>query len=145
MPTSFKRDGFHSVTPYLMASNLDALLEFIQNTFGGVIFSKISRSDGTTMHVEMQIGDSMIMLGESNKDFDAYTSALYLYVEDCDATYDLALTHGGQSVMPVTTMDHAGERYGGVLDPAGNVWWIATHLHEVPRAEAERIIKERGI
>ncbi len=35
-------------------------------------------------------------------------------------------------------MRHAGERYGGVRDPGGNVWWIATHIEEVSAEEQVR-------
>jgi hypothetical protein len=26
----------------------------------------------------------------------------------------------------------SGERYGGVKDPCGNIWWVATHVKDVP-------------
>lgn len=35
-------------------------------------------------------------------------------------------------------MHHAGERYGGVKDPSGNIWWVATHIEDVSPQEAER-------
>ena len=42
-----------------------------------------------------------------------------------------AIEAGGVSIMPPTTMPFAGERYGGVLDPSGNIWWIATHVKDI--------------
>ena len=34
----------------------------------------------------------------------------------------------------------SGERYGAVKDPSGNVWWVATHVEDVPPEEIERRI-----
>jgi NAD(P)-dependent dehydrogenase (short-subunit alcohol dehydrogenase family) len=32
----------------------------------------------------------------------------------------------------------AGERYGGIKDPCGNIWWVAAHVEDVPPDEQER-------
>jgi PhnB protein len=50
---------------------------------------------------------------------------LHVYVPDVDATYQRALTAGGVSVQEPTHKDDP-DRRGGVQDPAGNTWWIAT-------------------
>ncbi|WP_274651275.1 hypothetical protein [Paenibacillus humicola] len=39
-------------------------------------------------------------------------------------------------------MSHAGERYGGVLDPFGNIWWVATHIEDLTPEEQARRIQE---
>jgi hypothetical protein len=36
----------------------------------------------------------------------------------------------------------SGEHYGGVKDPCGNIWWIATHVEDVPTDEQERRWRE---
>jgi len=59
----------------------------------------------------------------------------YLYVSDCDLFYQRALHAGGISVMEPTTMPLEGDRYGGVQDPSGNIWWIATHDENVSSEE----------
>jgi hypothetical protein len=61
-------------------------------------------------------------------------------VPDCDAVYHSALNSGGVSVFPITLP--SGERYGGVKDPCGNIWWVATHVEDVPPDEQERRWKE---
>jgi PhnB protein len=89
------------------------------------------------MHAEMRIGDSMLMVADSTEQFAPTTSSIYLYVTDCDAVYQSALRAGGVSVFPIITLP-SGERYGGVKDPCGNVWWVATHVEDVSPAEEER-------
>ncbi len=36
-----------------------------------------------------------------------------------------------------------GDRNGGVKDPAGNIWWIATHIEDVSPEEMEKRAKEK--
>jgi uncharacterized glyoxalase superfamily protein PhnB len=62
---------------------------------------------------------------------------LYVYVDDVDATFQRALAAGGTSVQ--APADHFyGDRSGGVKDPCGNVWYIATHIEDVSPAELKR-------
>ncbi len=69
-------------------------------------------------------------------------ASIYLYVEDCDAVYRRALEAGGTSVMEPMDMPHAGEPYGGVRDPSGNLWWIATQKKDVSLEEQARRVRE---
>ncbi len=52
---------------------------------------------------------------------------LYVYVDDCDATFTRALEAGAIEVMAVADHPH-GDRYGGVRDACGNEWWLVTHI-----------------
>jgi PhnB protein len=61
-------------------------------------------------------------------------TALYLYVDDVDTTYQRALQAGATSVMEPANQCY-GDRQGIVKDPAGNYWWIATHIEGVLREE----------
>lgn len=135
-------DGYRTVTPYLFVEGVTVLAEFLTSAFGAEEKCRLGRPNGAVMHMEMRVGDSMIMMGEPNEEFGAMPSSIYLYVEDCDAVYDRAIKAGGVSVMPVTDMHHAGERYGGVKDPTGNIWWIATHIEDVDIDEQKRRIAE---
>jgi PhnB protein len=36
----------------------------------------------------------------------------------------------------------SGQRYGGIKDPCGNIWWVATHVEDVPPDEQKRRWKE---
>jgi uncharacterized glyoxalase superfamily protein PhnB len=135
------RDGFHSITPYLLASGASRLVEFIGAAFGGEVIFRKERPDGSTMHAELRVGDSMLMLGEVSDPFGPMPASIYLYVPDCDTVYQRALSSGGISVFPLMTLP-SGERYGGVKDPCGNVWWVATHVEDVTPEEEERRWKE---
>ena len=129
------REGFHSITPYLFVQKADKMLDFLERAFDARQSIHQLRPDGTVMHTELRIGDSYIMMGESTSNFGPMPCSIYLYVEDCDAVYKKAIRAGGVSVME--PMDQpSGERYGGVKDPAGNIWWVATHIEDVSNEEA---------
>lgn len=120
--------GLHTVTPYLMVDDAPKVIEFIKSVFKAEIRGDISyRDDGNVQHVELKVGDSIIMLGGSLPDFPANQVGLYVYVEDCDLTYTKALDEGATKVMEPTNFPH-GDRYGSVKDMAGNMWHIVSHI-----------------
>lgn len=131
-------DGYQTVIPYLLVDRAAELTTFLSSAFDAKVRQRLERADGSVMHVELQIGDSIVMIGEPVAEFGPMPSSIYLYVEDCDAVYRRALEAGAASVMPPTDMPHAGERYGGVQDPSGNLWWVATHIEDVSFEEQAR-------
>ncbi|NNG17372.1 MAG: VOC family protein [Gemmatimonadales bacterium] len=133
-------DGYHTVTPYLMVDGVIDLLSYLGEAFDAHEELRLQRPDGSIMHAEVRIGDSRVMMGEPLGEFGPMPASIYLYVSDCDAVYAKAIQAGGISVMEPTDMEHAGERYGGVKDPCGNIWWVATHIEDVsPDEQARRI------
>ncbi len=136
----YQPEGMRTANPYLMVENVSKLIEFIETIFDGKLKYKLDRPNGTIMHAEMLIGDSIIMAGEPIEEYGAMPASIFLYVKDCDTTYQNAVQYGAESVMPPTDMKHAGERYGGVKDLSGNIWWIATHIEDLtPQEQAKRI------
>jgi PhnB protein len=124
--------GYRTVTPYLIAQDGPALLEFVKQAFGA---EEIFRAVGTAggLHGEARIGDSMLMVGGGipGREFrsTANTHALHLYVPDCDAVYERAVKAGAASIDGPRDQEY-GERSASVKDPAGNFWYIATHKGE---------------
>ncbi|MGA9981776.1 MAG: VOC family protein [Candidatus Sulfotelmatobacter sp.] len=122
--------GFRTVTPYLIAKDGPALLEFAKKAFGGEeTFRTVGAAGG--LHGEMRIGDSMLMMGGGipGKEFHATpnTHALHLYVEDADAVCAKALAAGATLIDEPRDQEY-GERSASVKDPAGNIWYIATSI-----------------
>ncbi|MCY7410402.1 MAG: VOC family protein [Chitinophagales bacterium] len=127
-------EGYHTLTPFVMVKDADKLIEFIKNAFGGKEISVHKTPDGTIMHAELQVGDSRMMLGEATEKYPAMSGMLYLYAEDCDALYKKALECGATSLREPTN-EFYGDRSCGVMDAAGNQWWIATHIEDVSPEE----------
>lgn len=130
-------DGYHTLTPMVHVKNVPRLMEFLRQAFGAEEIMRFPLPNGSIMHAEMKIGDSPYMMGELMGDYPPAYSNLYLYVNDVDATYRAAIEAGGESLYePVDQF--WGDRTATVRDPAGNIWWIATHVEEVDPEELAR-------
>jgi uncharacterized glyoxalase superfamily protein PhnB len=130
-------DGYHTVTPYLVVQGVAQLIDFVKQAFGAEAKECMQAPDGSVMHAEVKIGDSMVMMGEAKGEHKPMPCCLYLYVPDTDAVYRRALQAGGTSLMEPADQFY-GDRNAGVKDFAGNYWWIGTRKEEVPPEELEK-------
>ena len=128
-------DGYHTVTPYLIARESAKLMDFLVSAFGAKEIERLATPDGTLMHGEVRIGDSVIMLGETKGgDWTPMPTCIYLYVPDCDAVFRKAIA-AGATVQSRPVDQFYGDRCGNVKDPFGNIWCIATHKEDVSMEE----------
>jgi len=140
-------EGHPAVTPYLVVRGAARTIDFLKNAFGAEFaFEPMKRPDGLIMHAELKIGDSIVMISDASERAQPTQCMLHLYVPNVDAVYQRAVQAGGVSTMEVADMFY-GDRAGGVKDPAGNSWHIATHKEDVAPAElkkrAEAFYKEQ--
>ncbi|WP_137391710.1 VOC family protein [Rhodoligotrophos defluvii] len=121
----YKPAGHPDVSVYIMANDAEAVIGFLTDVFDATTLMSLAREDGSVMHAEVRIGDSVVMLAQAMPEYPAFPVWLHVYVPDVDATYERALAHGAQSVQePQRKGDE--DRRGGIKDPAGNIWWIST-------------------
>ncbi len=130
-------EGYHTVTPYLVVPGLAQVIEFLKQAFGAAEIGRFAQPDGRIMHAEVRIGDSVVMMGEPHGDIEARPAVLHLYVEDVDASYRRALDAGAHSLREPADQFY-GDRSAGVQDPAGNQYWLATHVEDVSVEEMKR-------
>jgi PhnB protein len=129
--------GYRTITPYLVVKGVGALIDFLKDAVSAKERYRMASPDGTVMHAELKIGDSMLMLGEFQGRGEVTHSMLYLYVKDCDRAYAQAIQAGGESVMEPTTQFY-GDRSAAIKDPMGNQWWFGTHVEDVSPKEMAR-------
>ena len=129
--------GYHSVTPYLIVDGAARLIEFMKQAFGAEEIYRSAKPDGTLGHCQVRIGDSLVELADGNEQWKTMRSALHLYVPDTDAVYRRAIEAGATALFEPADMFY-GDRSGGVVDPCGNHWYIATHQEELSEEEIER-------
>lgn len=128
--------GYHSITPSLTQADAGQVIDFCKKAFGAKLRTKMAAPDGKVMHAELEIGDSVIMLTDAVRE-PAQPAALFLYVDDVDKTFAKAVKAGASVLMPVQDM-FWGDRFGRLVDPAGNKWGIATHREDVTPKEMKK-------
>jgi uncharacterized glyoxalase superfamily protein PhnB len=127
MDKTYKPEGYPSVSAYIMADGAQRVINFLTETFAAQLLRRTDNPDGSIMHVEIKIDDTVVMLADGGEGFPAFPIWLHVYVPDVDATYLRALAAGGVSVQEPVQKDDP-DRRAGVKDPAGNIWWIATQV-----------------
>ena len=145
MPVKPIPDGYHSLTPYLIVNGAARAIDFYRRAFGAVELLRMEEPDGRVGHAELRIGDSTVMLADEYPEIGARTPqtiggtpvSLVLYVEDVDATVARAVAAGAKLTRPVADQFY-GDRTGGLTDPFGHVWYVATHVEDVSPEEMER-------
>jgi PhnB protein len=115
-----------AIMPYLMLNNAAAFLEFTEKVFKAVPGMKHMRDQQSEsiMHAEVTFQGSTIMFADAGDQWPVANANLFIYVDDADATYHLALEHGSTSVIDLSNQDYG--RTCGVRDPFGNTWWITS-------------------
>ena len=118
-------NGHQAVMPYLMLVDAAKFIDFCQKVFNATLLSSRKRDDGVTiMHAEVNIDGSTIMFSEASKEWKPATANMFVYVDNADKTYQLAVDAGAVTIMELSDQDYG--RTCGVTDPFGNVWWITS-------------------
>ena len=138
-------DEYPRVTPYLLVEGAAAAIDFYTRVFGAKERMRMPGPDNKIGHAEIQIGNSMVMLADANpqmghkspKTLGGTPISLLLYVENADETVKRAVAAGGKVVRPVENQFY-GDRMGGVEDPFGHLWYVATHVEDVSPEEMKR-------
>jgi len=131
MPVRAIPEGHHTVTPYLTVRDAAKVIDFLKQAFGAeVTYEPLKQPSGSIVHAEVKIGDSYVMIAEESEMAKATPSSVYLYVPKVDSVYQQAVDAGGQTIMEPMDMFY-GDRCGGVKDPSGNSWMIATHKEDL--------------
>ena len=135
-------DGYHSLTPVVVVDGAPRLIDFLKQVFSAEEDEVYKGPDGRVIHAELRIGDSVLMISDSNLQFPAFPAMVNVYTEDVDGAYKRALNAGATSLREPSNQFY-GDRTAGVKDAHGNQWWIATHVEDVSTEELERRMKAR--
>ena len=106
-----------------------------------------SPDGGRTMHATIQIGGSILMMGDemsaaencpkSAETLGASPVSLYVYVPNADTAFKQAIAAGAVETMPVADM-FWGDRCGSLKDPFGYSWMIATHTQDLTQEQISK-------
>jgi PhnB protein len=145
-------DGYHTVTPYLIVNGGSDAIEFHKRAFGAVEHERMQDDCGKVRHAEISIGNSRIMLADETPEFGALGPKtiggtpvnIHLYVEDVDAVVANAVAAGANLTRQVADQFY-GDRVGGITDPFGHRWFVATHKEDLTMEEIRaRAVAQRN-
>jgi len=125
---AYKPKGYTTISPYLVIAGAQRVIDFLKKAFGATDLRRYDMPDGTIMHAEVRIDDTVVMMGDGGPEWPPFSSFLHVYVPDVDATYRRALAAGGVSVQEPVQKPGDPDKRGGVKDPGGNTWWISTQM-----------------
>ncbi|MBP9865484.1 MAG: VOC family protein [Candidatus Omnitrophica bacterium] len=136
--------GYHALTPSLTFKDSDKAIDFYKKGLNAKVLDYLPNPSGRgVMHATLQVGDSIIMLGDempqckSAETLGGCPMSLYLYVADADAAFNQAVAAGALVTMPVMEM-FWGDRAGHIKDPFGYSWMIATHTRDLTQEEIKK-------
>jgi PhnB protein len=144
-------DRYRRVTPALVVDGATNALEFYAEAFGATERMRVPGPGETIAHAEIEIGDSVVMVEDASPfmgteappaaGLDGSPVALYIYVEDVDATMKRAEKLGATIERPASDQFY-GDRDGHIVDPFGHRWTVATHVEDVEPDEMVRRMNE---
>lgn len=127
---SFKPTGYNSLSPYFIVQDSERWIELLKDVFGAEVKRRFDRGDGTLMHGEVQIDDSVVMVSEATEQYPANRFLLHVYVPDAIATYEAALKAGCKPIQAPKKLDSDPDLRGQFEDFAGNVWAVGTQMED---------------
>ena len=122
-----KPAGYTSVSPYLIVDGAERTIDFLRTVLGATEIRRFPDPAGKIVHAEVRIDDTVVMIADGNEGWPPIPSHVHVYVKDVDAVYQRALKAGAVAVQEPVKKDDA-DRRGGVKDPGGTTWWIATRV-----------------
>ena len=120
---NWKREGFRTVTPYIVVDGAAKLMDFVKAVFGATERFRVPRPDGKIMHAEALIGDSIIEMADATAEYPPRPMPIHVYVRDVDAAYARALAAGATSFHAPVDQEY-GDYDCAVRDALGNNWYI---------------------
>ena len=138
-------EGYHTVTPYLILNAAGDAIAFYKKALGATEVMRMGDPTGRIHHAEISIGGSRVMLADEHPEIEALSPktiggspvSIHLYVDDVDAAVERAVAAGARLIRPVADQFY-GDRVGGIEDPFGYRWFIATHEEDLTMDEIRR-------
>jgi PhnB protein len=133
----------YSVIPHVMVNSAAEAIEFYKKAFGATEIFRIAFPNGKITHSEIQIGQSVVMLGDADgpfrdpKSLGGSSVGMHVYVENVDALFVQAVNSGAKEVQPMQDIFY-GDRTAMLEDPYGHIWVLLTHKEDV---SPEEIVK----
>lgn len=126
MENQFKPAAYNSVSPYFIVDGAQKFIDLMKVIFNAKEQRRYDKPDGTIMHAEIQIDDSVIMLGDSSDKFPPVPTVMHVYVPDVDEVFTRAIDAGCEIIEEPKEQEGDPDRRATFKDFAGNMWSVGT-------------------
>ncbi len=130
MKHEFKPKGYNSVSPYFVVDGANKLIALLIKIFDAKQLRRYDMPDGTIMHAEIKIDDSVLMFGNSSDEFPPNKLLTHIYVPNVDKVYQKAIDLGCEPMERPKEKEGDPDRRGSFKDFAGNIWSIGTQISD---------------
>src|SRR5215831_19259402 len=130
---------YSRVDPWVISHDTAAEILFLETVFGAVETpgSRMLDAAGRIAHVEVEIGDSVVMLFDAHAGWPPTPAHLRVYVADVGEAFARAVAAGARPVTRPTGLAF-GEWVVRLRDPHGDLRWVHQRLEDVGPAELAR-------
>ncbi|MBC7874836.1 MAG: VOC family protein [Ferruginibacter sp.] len=128
MSRPYKPIGYNSVSPYLIVNGAQKMIDLLKAVFNAEELRRFDRPDGTIMHAEIKVDDSVLMVGDASDAYPPNQHLLHIYVPDVDETFSKAISLGCVTEEAPQQREGDPDRRGSFKDFSGNSWAIGTQL-----------------
>lgn len=128
MSKTFKPTGYNSASPYFIVPQAQRFIDLMRALFDAKDLRRYDLPDGTVMHAELMLDDTVIMLGQASEKFPAVPIVMHVYVSDVDAAYAKALSLVCEALEGPKQREGEPDRRASFKDYAGNWWSVGTQL-----------------
>ncbi len=129
MEKTYKPAGYNSLSPYFIVDDCSKMVDLLKGIFNAKELRKYENTDGTIMHIELKIDDSVIMLSDSSETYPANQLLIHVYVRDVYSTFKKAIGLGCQVVEEPLNKQGDPDVRGSFKDFQGNTWAIGMQLN----------------
>jgi PhnB protein len=129
MKSDYKPTGYNSVSPYFIVDDADKFIALMKRIFNAKELREYRMKDGTIMHAEIQIDDSVIMLGNSSEKYPPVPIVMHVYVPDVDQVFKKAIEAGCEIIAEPNNSDEDPDRRATFRDFANNMWSVGTQIN----------------
>jgi uncharacterized glyoxalase superfamily protein PhnB len=126
MDKQFKPTGYNSVSPYFIVNGGQKFIDLMKAIFDAKELRRYDMPDGSIMHAEIQIVDSVLMVGDSSERFPPIQIVMHVYVPNVVETFQKAIDAGCEAVDQPTVREGDPDKRGTFKDFAGNMWSVGT-------------------
>ena len=126
MNPTFKPACYNSVSSYFVVEDAPKFINMLKDIFDAKELRRYDLPDGSIMHAEMLVDDSVIMVGNASAQYPPNQMLLHIYVKDVDYTFEKAINLGCQLVEKPKEGEGDPDRRGTFKDYFGNIWAIGT-------------------